>query len=233
MGNQGLRGALGVGATPFSKGPYFWDQQLAFGGVLSSGLASGSSSSAIATSTDNFRGLGVYVNSSATVATNGVRGIYSRLWVSGAGGGGEAARLFTTINGVAADTANGAHITLSLADSSSMTGLGLGVRAQLQIGNSAPSGGTFAALQAEIYGDGASSSVSSMTECSFFRVVADGANAAIKATIDTSGYLFSIQGLTKGSGKLFQDNTAAAASQALRIKIGATPYYIMLTSTGA
>ena len=53
------------------------------------------------------------------------------------------------------------------------------------------------------------------------------------AAFDTNGVLFELTGVTKGSGKLFQDNTAAAASQALKIRIGATLYYIMLTSSGA
>jgi hypothetical protein len=56
---------------------------------------------------------------------------------------------------------------------------------------------------------------------------------AQKAQFDTSGYLFDISGLTKASGKIFQDNTATAASQALRIRVNGTPYYLMLTSTGA
>lgn len=36
-----------------------------------------------------------------------------------------------------------------------------------------------------------------------------------------------------GSGKLFQANTAGAASHALKIKINNVAYYIMLTDTGA
>lgn len=50
---------------------------------------------------------------------------------------------------------------------------------------------------------------------------------------DDSGFIFDISGVTKASGKVFQDNTAAAASQALRCRINGTAYYIMLTSTGA
>ena len=50
---------------------------------------------------------------------------------------------------------------------------------------------------------------------------------------DDDGFLMKLDGLTKGSGHLFQDNTAAAATQALRIQVGSTAYYIMLTDTGA
>jgi hypothetical protein len=48
------------------------------------------------------------------------------------------------------------------------------------------------------------------------------------------GYLMNLQGLGEAAtGHIFQANTAAAASHALRILIGSTPYYIMLTDTGA
>ena len=84
-----------------------------------------------------------------------------------------------------------------------------------------------------IYGEGASSSISGTAEFSFFRAIVDGATADVKATVDTSGYLFSIQGLSVASGKLFQVNTAADATHALRIKVGSTDYFVMLTNVGA
>ena len=54
-----------------------------------------------------------------------------------------------------------------------------------------------------------------------------------KATFDTSGYLFKLDGVTASSGKLFQTNTATASTHALRCDIGGTAYYVMLTSAGA
>jgi len=172
----------------------------------------------------------VYGTSSATAAD--ARSFYARLYLTGIGGSGEAVRSFTTVN-AAGSTAHGLHASLSFGAGGSLTGLGVAARATLQVKNGAMTGGTFSALQAEIYGDGTSSSVSGMTECSFLRFVADGATTNVKATIDTSGFLFSIQGLSVASGKLFQANTAGAASHALRIKVGATPYFLMLTDTGA
>lgn len=192
-------------------------------------LGGTSSNPSLITSAGNFFPL--YGSSTATSGDS--RNIYSRLYLSGAGGAGESVRAFTTVNNVAAYGAHGIHASVSFGTSGSVTGLAVAARATLQVANAATSGGTYAAIMAEIYGDGSSSSVSAMTECSFFRVVADGAATNIKATIDTSGYLMSIQGLTVGSGKLFQANTAGAASHALRILIGSTPYYIMLTNSGA
>lgn len=75
-----------------------------------------------------------------------------------------------------------------------------------------------------------STTIGGGTHAGFFSLNAWGDGVA---AFDTNGVLFELTGVTKGSGKLFQDNTAAAASQALKIRIGATLYYIMLTSTGA
>jgi hypothetical protein len=49
------------------------------------------------------------------------------------------------------------------------------------------------------------------------------------AEFDTDGFIFDIQGVSKAAHKVFQDSTRSA-SQALRIRIGATPYYILLSS---
>ena len=59
------------------------------------------------------------------------------------------------------------------------------------------------------------------------------ANGTATNFID-GGHILNLQGLgAPASGKIFQANTAAAATHALKILIGATPYYIMLTDTGA
>jgi hypothetical protein len=193
-------------------------------------MSFGTSTAPVSTSEAGKNFIQNYVKSTAT--SGGTRAVYNRLYISGAGQSGESLRSFTTVDNVAAATAHGAHISLSLGATGSVTGLGVAGRHTIHVPN-ALSGGTYSATQSEIYGDGASSSVAGATEFSFHRYVVDGSNAAVKATVDTAGYLFSIQGLSVASGKLFQANTAGAASHALRIKVGATPYYIMLTATGA
>jgi Tfp pilus assembly protein PilW len=49
------------------------------------------------------------------------------------------------------------------------------------------------------------------------------------AQFDTSGYIFDISGLTKAAHKVFQDSSRTA-SQALRIRVNGTPYYMLLSS---
>lgn len=164
----------------------------------------------------------------STAANGDNRLLYMHYFLSG-GGGGECLRARTVI-GVSIGTARGAHISLEFAAAGQITGLGVGADCQLMLPNSGITG-TNACVNAEIYSIGSSSSVTGSTT-SFFRAVAGGDNTG-KATVDASGYLMSIQGLSVGSGKLFQTNTAGDATHALRILIGSTPYYIMLTETGA
>lgn len=52
-------------------------------------------------------------------------------------------------------------------------------------------------------------------------------------SFDTYGNILDISGVSVGSGKVFQQNTAADATHALRIKVNGTPYYMLLTSAGA
>lgn len=194
-------------------------------------LKAGTSATPITCSTTaGMKFISMYVSSSAT--SDDARAAYIRLYIAGAGGSGEAVRAFTTVNNVAGNTAHGAHISLSFGATGSLTGLGVAGRNTIHVPN-AMSNGTFAAVQAEIYGEGETSSVSGAAEFSFYRSVVDGATTDVKATVDTSGYLMSIHGLTVGSGKLFQENTAAAATHALKIKIDSTDYFVMLTDSSA
>jgi len=228
----GLRSLYGVAAPPFTIGPYVWDQALGFGGSISSGVITGSSTTAVSTSTANTRLFNVYLNSTAT--SGDARAEYARLWISGAAGGGEALRAFTTINGVAGGTAHGAHISLnfvSTSGSGSLSGLGVAMRGTLHIPNDASfTSGTLAAIMAEIYADGSSSDTDGCTEVSFLRVV-NGGDATGGADTDDDAFLISAQGFTVGAGNLFAAKTSAAVSHTARIKIGDTTYYLMLSDT--
>ena len=181
------------------------------------------------TSVANTKFMRFYLQNSATSGDN--RGMYLRLYMTGAGGGGEAARIFTTCEDVACGTAHGAHISLNFGTTGSITGQGIACRNTLHVPK-AMTNGTYAATQSEIYSDAATSDLAGVTEQSFHRFSNDG-NATGKAKVDATGNLFSIQGMTIGSGKMVQVNTAADATHAIRIKIGGTLYYIMLTTSGA
>jgi hypothetical protein len=135
-------------------------------------MAAGASSTRATTATANKNFMEFRFENTATSGDN--RGIYNRLYLGGAGGGGESLRSFTTIDDVAAGTAHGAHISLNFNATGSVTGQGIAGRNTLHIPNAAMSGGTVAALQAEIYADGSSSHISGTTSHAAFRCVIGG-----------------------------------------------------------
>lgn len=164
-----------------------------------------------------------------TVTSGDTRGIYNRLYLAGAGVSGESLRAFTTVDDVAAATAHGAHISLNFDTSGSITGLGVATRATLHIPNAAMSGGTYAALQAEIWADGASSDISGTTSHSLIRATVGG-NATGAATV-TNFMDIAIPAAMVGSGTLVDtDITTHTAYGGLPVTINGTTKYIALVS---
>ena len=110
-------------------------------------LGSGTSADLTTTATANTKMMSFYLENSATSGDN--RAMYLRLYLSGAGGGGEALRVFTTVNNVAARTAHGAHISLNFGATGTVTGQGIAMRATLHLPDVALSSNvTMAAVQA-------------------------------------------------------------------------------------
>lgn len=118
-----------------------------------------------------------------TTATSGDNRLaYMRYDIGGAGAGGEALRAFTDMT-AAGSTAHGAHVSLQAGDTGYITGLGVGVRSQLYVKNAAVhSGGTYYGAQAEIYSEGASSSLAATTKHAVLSIAATG-NTTGAATV--------------------------------------------------
>jgi hypothetical protein len=194
--------------------------------ALVMGLGTSSARATANVADKNF--LSFYFENLATSGDN--RGMYLRLYHGGAGGGGEAARIFTTVNNVAAGTAHGAHTSLSFGTSGTVTGLGVAGRNTLHIATGGSNAGTMAAIQAEIWSDGSASDPAGATELSFIRVV-NGGNATGLVDVDTDAFLFSAQGFTDAAGKVFKTGAPTTLGASLRVKVGSTTYYLPLYTT--
>ena len=183
----------------------------------------GTAASPVIDATADPKFLSFYVSSSATTGT--ARGMYMRLYTRN---GGEAGRFYTTCgDDTPSDTVNGVHCSLDFGASlGNITGLGTAGRFTLQVPGRSLTG-TTAAVQAELW---LNTSAALGGECSFIRMVADGAG---KAAVDTSGYLFSIQGLTANTDKLFRVTAPGTLAASLRCKVGAVTYYLPLYSAPA
>jgi hypothetical protein len=135
-------------------------------------------------------------------ATTGddARGIYNRLYITGAGGCGESIRSFTTVENVTAGaSAHGAHLSLSFGATGKVTGLGVAARATLHIADQATQSGTMAAVMAEIWSDGDTSDPAGC-RLSAIRVVNSGGGGT--ADVDDDCALLDFAGWTIGDGNM-------------------------------
>ena len=174
-----------------------------------------------------------YLENSATSGTN--RGMYLREYISGAGGGGEALRVFTTVNNVAAGSVHGAHISLNFGTSGTVTGEGLAMRGTLHLADQAlASNVTLSALQAEIYCDGSATDPGDNTLLSFLRFNLDGNSEGIANTIDSvKTVLSTVQGVAAsgdGVNGLFRTAAPTTLAGSLKVRVGTTLYYLPLYS---
>lgn len=140
--------------------------------------------------------LSFYITTADTSDSN--RGMYLRLYLTGAAGGGEALRSFLTLSGVGSPAARAQHNSFSVSGSGSVSGESMVTKNTYHVPNSAFSCGTSSIIQAELYSDGASSDISGTL--AFFHAH-HGGNATGAAVIDAKTYLLNITGCTDGSGE--------------------------------
>jgi hypothetical protein len=193
------------------------------GGVMKAGT----SSAPVTEDTANLKFISFYWKNGAT--SGDAQGLYNRLYVSGAGGGGDALRSFCTVSDVAAATVRGAHISLSFATSGSCTGLGTCLETTLHIPSGGGLAGTVSSIKAAVHSDDTGSDpVGSFL--SVFNVVSQG-NATGMADVDTDCHLFDIDGFTAASGTTNMVSSTSLAelpgsSIGLRIHFDGNTYYI-------
>lgn len=188
------------------------------------GMGSSSAKETTATAGKNF----IEFRLESTATSGDSRGIYNRLYLKGAGVSGESLRVFTSIDDVAAATAHGAHISLNFQSTGEVTGLGVAMRATLHVPDDATwAPGTIAAIQAEIWSDGAASDPDGATEISLIRVV-NGGNASGIADVDDDADLLALSGFTIGAGNMVQaDVDETKFSHKIRINVGGTEMFLM------
>lgn len=153
--------------------------------------------------------------------TGDMRGLYLRLYFEGAGGSGEAARIFGTVNNVTAatgGTVNGAHISLSVSGASgAVSGAGNALRATLGLGAGTTAGGTLSAIQVDSDFDTTATLPSGM--------------AAIRVTNTGVGKWANLLNIPAASnGTMFAAHTTQTMTHSIRIvNASGTAYYIMCT----
>ncbi len=186
------------------------------GGVLKAGT----SSARVTEDTAGMKFISLYFDDGATSGT--AQGIYDRLYITGAGGSGDALRAFCTVEDVAAVNARGAHISLSFGDSGTVTGSGQALTTTLHIPDDASQSGHLSAITAEIYADGDTSDPAGST-LSLMRFSTAGGAGTDDIDDDCAAFHWD-SGFTDGSGNMLYDPT-------VRVRVGAnTTRYLFLSS---
>lgn len=161
-----------------------------------------------------------------TTTNTATTGTYQPLVVStimsGAGANGGRSKFDMTTNVALGSFSNALKAEVTYGASGRTTGLGSAFVAEMTL-SAGTSSGTYAPVEIEL---NAPASASTGTTTSFMHISTQGANVA---TVDTNAFLFNLQGLTAGSGKMLQTGTTFATPAAtLKCKVGATTYYLPL-----
>ena len=157
----------------------------------------------------------VDVTDASTGSTNAAA-ITTSLTLSGVGGVGWASKSDLEANVALGAYANGLYGYLEFGASGRVTGLASGTVGEVVL-SAGCTQGTYAAFEAEI---GMPSGAVTGTNTSFFYLSTYGAD---KATFDTSGTLFNLAGVAKGSGKFLQDTTTGPTIRPVQVIKVITP----------
>ena len=163
---------------------------------------------------------------SSTNASSSFEPLLFSTTMTGVGGVGGRVRAFMTTNVALGGWSNAFKAEVTYGASGKTAGLGSALVAEMTL-SAGTVDGNYAPLEIELnLGSGAS--LGTKTAMQYMSV-----NGADLATFNAGGYLMNLQGLTAATGELFQANTAADATHALKILIGSTDYFIMLTNASA
>ena len=189
----------------------------------------GSTTTPITSSKASAKFMAFYISNSATSGTS--VGHYMRLILTGAAGSGVAGRFYTECPGVAIATMHGIQASVGTGESTSagyVAGAGYGVYAQAGFANNTITGGTYAAVCAELYSWGSSTSIAA-TRSSFLRCSVGG--TANK--VDGYAYLIDLVGFTSGTTSTYYDKGSTMTGNIVGyLKIG-TPAGDRLIATYA
>jgi len=144
--------------------------------------------------------------------------------MTGAGADGGRSKFAMSTNVALGSFSNALKAEVTYGASGRTTGLGSAFVAEMTL-SAGTSSGNYAPVEIEL---NAPASASTGTATAFMYISTQGANVA---AVDSNAFLFNLQGLTAGSGKLLTTGTTlASAAATLKCKVGATTYYLPLYS---
>lgn len=179
----------------------------------------GDSTTAVTLATYAQRAISIYTTCASTDASNEVLPIFLHAKMTGALGIGRGMEVELSVYNVRL----GAHCNAikgytNFETTGMITGLGSAICAEMKMPGGSVTHGTYAAMEIEVV---CPSSWAGAQPTNFIWMQVSGNT---KANFDTYGNLFTVKGLTSGSGKLLYNST-------LRCLVGTTTWYLPLSST--
>jgi hypothetical protein len=110
----------------------------------------------------------------------------------------------------------------------SVTGLGSALCAEMRLPSKTLAAGHYAPLELELVTQ--ASGLTGGTPVAFQYMELSG-NSTANNDLDDNGYLFIIKGLTDAAGNIFDTDTTPTCDATLRILVGNTKYYILLSNS--
>lgn len=174
-------------------------------------IRGGTSGAKITEDTADMKFISFYTDCGATSGDS--RGIYFRHELTGAGGGGESLRSFTKIS-AACSTARGAHISLDLAATGTLSGFGAAVDAQVLIGDASITSNVNC-LNTELYAAGSSTAIAARS-ASLLRFVVGGDATGVADIVGKASF-FRFENAAASGGFVDSDITSLTGKAGLRV----------------
>ncbi len=176
----------------------------------------------------------LYSTSTSTSGGTSIQPVYSYCEMTGAGGVGGRANFHTFISAKMAGWTNALKGYIDFDTDGCVTGLASAVLAEMRLpaGNLATLGGgglgTYGVLELELVCQSGGSTGGVAVAYQYMAVSGDETSCD---DWDDNGYIWNIQGLEDATGNVFDTDTSPGTDATLRILIGSTPYYILLSDS--
>lgn len=166
--------------------------------------------------------------SDSTASTTSIKPIYLKSILAGVNGAGGRAEFHTYTNVALGQWCQALKGYMQFDTGGSVAGLGSAITAEVKFPGELIVGGTYAGLDIQLVttenGDHTST-----TDC--FQWMQISGNSTATLSWEESAYLFIIKGLTDTLGSIFDVNSTPTCDATLRILVGTTPYYILLSDS--
>lgn len=164
----------------------------------------------------------IYSTCASTSGSTSAEPFYMKSTMTGAGGVGGRARFHMYANVALGGWSNALKAYAEYGASGKTAGLGSALCAEMTL-SAGTVDGTYAPLEAELV-LGAGASTGTATAFLYLAVSGDGAG-----TLDDNGFLFILDGVTAGSGDLYDTSATTATGDAtLKVRIGGATKYLLV-----